>query len=205
MGSETSVVMQDRLAMSQDMTQPIPHYLIKSSHNTYLTGRLHCCLFNSYIHYIWSTQHLRFFCLSPCSRSVLWCVLSGDVPSVSAVRLPLSGAGLLEGQTSRWRAHHYPRLHHDHWDPLQGAFTGRIHCTSFTFHSDVLNIYMFVSLLYISFQDLAFKQLGCKWVNEYKYIFQITDYYRLCNLKTKWSHVSHAMLSLTVDGKSLGL
>ncbi|KAE8289771.1 1-phosphatidylinositol 4,5-bisphosphate phosphodiesterase beta-2 [Larimichthys crocea] len=30
--------MQDRLAISQEMTQPIPHYFIKSSHNTYLTA-----------------------------------------------------------------------------------------------------------------------------------------------------------------------
>ncbi|XP_051578768.1 1-phosphatidylinositol 4,5-bisphosphate phosphodiesterase beta-2-like [Myxocyprinus asiaticus] len=38
MGSETSVVNLDKLAQSHDMTQPLTHYFVKSSHNTYLTA-----------------------------------------------------------------------------------------------------------------------------------------------------------------------
>lgn len=57
------------------------------------------------------------------SWSVLWRVVAWDVPTVSAGRVPLPGAGLLEGQTPGWRAHHYPWLHHDNWDPLQGSYT----------------------------------------------------------------------------------
>lgn len=39
MSDENAPVFLDRLELYQDMDQPLAHYFISSSHNTYLTGR----------------------------------------------------------------------------------------------------------------------------------------------------------------------
>lgn len=130
MGSETSVVKLDKLAQSHDMTQPLPHYFVKSSHNTYLTGNAFPIIqsfsnyslnFNTSIKSFWYKMQM-FDVNVCCSRAADGRLVTGDVPPVSPRRLPLSGARLLEGQTAGWRANHHPRLHHDNWDPVQGRF-----------------------------------------------------------------------------------
>ena len=39
MSDDNFVINPDRLPLNQDMTHPISHYFINSSHNTYLTGK----------------------------------------------------------------------------------------------------------------------------------------------------------------------
>lgn len=112
-------------------------------------SRLWPQLVDSLINRLWVTDDVFFSfpSLSPHSWSVLWRVVTWDVPTVSAGRVPLPGAGLLEGQTPRWRAHHYPRLHHDDWDPLQGGYTliplkiDPLHTENTVMYNDATNRY----------------------------------------------------------------
>lgn len=39
-GEENGVVPPEKLDLNEDMSQPLSHYFINSSHNTYLTGIL---------------------------------------------------------------------------------------------------------------------------------------------------------------------
>ena len=43
-GEENGVVSPEKLDLNEDMSQPLSHYFINSSHNTYLTGTMHFLL-----------------------------------------------------------------------------------------------------------------------------------------------------------------
>ena len=43
MSSDNPILMPELINIHQDMTCPLPHYFVSSSHNTYLTGKFIYC------------------------------------------------------------------------------------------------------------------------------------------------------------------
>lgn len=58
MGDDNPVMAPTKLELTDDMDQPLTHYFMNSSHNTYLTGT------SSFSHFLNENTILNFLCLN---------------------------------------------------------------------------------------------------------------------------------------------
>ncbi len=131
MSDENAPVFLDRLELYQEMDQPLAHYFISSSHNTYLTGRQFGGKSSVEMYRQVLLSGCRYTCVSWSVRMVdTWEGVDTHTPNginANYMRIissgQMCGAGLLGWERRGPGAHHHSWKGHVHRHPVQGEHT----------------------------------------------------------------------------------
>lgn len=117
MSDDNAAVAPEKFDLNLDMDQPLAHYYINSSHNTYLTGESRIDTF---------LRVRSQTALTPTRRPTVRRQEFGGHVSASAARgLPLHRARLLGWEDGRRGAHHHAWQGHVHGHPVQSKDASR--------------------------------------------------------------------------------